>query len=151
MEERRKNKEKKGKLFRIFWTTEKLDYLLSVSVHFHSPIFSIYQSCFFTKLLLFKEKNIHHSTCPKLYLTLHAIILRICESVFKMWLIESLSIALLELPVFPSLNAQSCNKGPICSTFRFENLHSPKKTFLLKNYFLKNFGKNFLTSFYVAF
>ena len=29
----------------------------------------------------------------------------------------------------PSLNTQSCNRRPLCSTFRFENLSiSPKKT-----------------------
>ena len=27
----------------------------------------------------------------------------------------------------PSLNTQSCNKRPLCSTFRFENVRSPKK------------------------
>ena len=27
----------------------------------------------------------------------------------------------------PSLNTQSCNKRPLCSTFTFENVRSPKK------------------------
>ena len=76
-------KKKKGKIIRIFWTTEKVDYLSSICT-FHSPIFSIYQSCFFTKLLLFKETKIHHSTCPKLYWTVHAIVLRIYENKIKM-------------------------------------------------------------------
>ena len=30
--------------------------------------------------------------------------------------------------VYPSLNTQSCNRRPLCNTFRFENLSiSPKK------------------------
>ena len=28
----------------------------------------------------------------------------------------------------PSLNNQSCNRRPLCSTFTFENVPSPKKT-----------------------
>ena len=32
----------------------------------------------------------------------------------------------------PSLDTQSCNKRPLCSTFTFENVRSPKKTILSK-------------------
>ena len=32
----------------------------------------------------------------------------------------------------PSLNTQSCNRRHLCSTFRFENMHSPKKTVLFQ-------------------
>ena len=28
----------------------------------------------------------------------------------------------------PSLNTQSCNRRPLCSTLKFENLRSPKKS-----------------------
>ena len=41
---------------------------------------------------------------------------------------------------------------PLCSTFKFENLHSPKKLFLPKNYFFKNLRKEkkiFLCNFFV--
>ena len=38
----------------------------------------------------------------------------------------------------PSLNTQSCIRRPLCSTFRFENLRSPKK-----NEFFHVFGVNF--------
>ena len=38
----------------------------------------------------------------------------------------------------PSLNSQFCNRKPLCSTFRFENLRSPKKTSLIPQ---KNFNK----------
>ena len=68
-EERRKNKEKKGKIIRIFWTTEKLDYLSSVSVHFIRQFFLYVNPAFFTKLLLFKEKKyiIKRALKSKLY------------------------------------------------------------------------------------
>ena len=35
----------------------------------------------------------------------------------------------------PSLNTQSCNRRPLLSTFRFENVHSPKKTIFQKHLF----------------
>ena len=52
----------------------------------------------------------------------------------------------------PSLNTQSCNRRPLCSTFTFENLRSPKKTSFIpiknqkkiKNIFFLNFLCNFL-------
>ena len=53
--------------------------------------------------------------------------------------------------VSPSLNTQSCNRRPLCSTFKFENLRSPKKKrFLPKNYFFKNCFLKTLTSFFFA-
>ena len=33
----------------------------------------------------------------------------------------------------PSLNTQSCDRRPLCSTLKFENLHSPKKDLKKKN------------------
>ena len=36
-------------------------------------------------------------------------------------------------PNNPSLNTQSCNRRPLCSTFTFENVRSPKKTVLFQN------------------
>ena len=34
----------------------------------------------------------------------------------------------LKIEQDPSLNTQSCNRRPLCSTFTFENVGSPKKT-----------------------
>jgi hypothetical protein len=44
----------------------------------------------------------------------------------------------------PSLNTQSCNRRPLCSTFTFENLRSPKKN----NFYSK---KNSKFSFFFFF
>ena len=38
----------------------------------------------------------------------------------------------------PSLNTQSCNRRPLCSTFTFENVCSPKNQFYSERIFLKN-------------
>ena len=48
----------------------------------------------------------------------------------------------IKYPLNPSLNTQSCNRRPLCSTFTFENLRSPKKNpVLLKKKFKKNSKK----------
>ena len=54
----------------------------------------------------------------------------------------------------PSLNTQSCNRRPLCSTFRFENMRiSPKKTvfftFLGSENFKKKIVKKVLCNFSV--
>ena len=65
---------------------------------------------------------------------------------------DMVKLECLQEPRTPSLNTQSCNRRPLCSTFRFENLRSPKKNrFKIHNYFLKKKFKIFLTSFYTTF
>ena len=39
---------------------------------------------------------------------------------------------LQEFRVEPNLNTQSCNRRPLCSTFTFENVCNPKKSFIPK-------------------
>ena len=41
----------------------------------------------------------------------------------------------------PSLNTQSCNRRPLCSTFTFENVRSPKNQFYSKKNSKKKFKR----------
>ena len=65
--------------------------------------------------------------------------------------LHSAVLKVFEFGTGPSLNTQSCIRRPLCSTFKFENLRSPKKTVFTKTYFFKNFLKKILTSFYATF
>ena len=56
----------------------------------------------------------------------------------QMTLVINLLMYLPTLNCKPSLNTQSCNRRPLCSTFTFENVRSPRNTVL----FQKNETKN---------